>query len=104
MALVRFRSERCIDALAVQQELRKEFNALVEIEPSLPRDVYDTSEEISWLILASRLEGDSLFPVTRWPLPVYICRLKNGGKPKGYEVASENILILDYGKVQQSVV
>lgn len=87
----------------LRSELRDDL-ALVEIEPPLPRHVYDTTEEVRWLIVASRHEGDSLFPVAAWPLRVYVCGLKGGGEPEGDEIASEDLTILDWGEARQSAV
>ena len=87
----------------LRSELRDDL-ALVEIEPSLPRDVYDTNEDVRWVILASRHQGQSLFPVSEWPLAVYICRLKGKDEPEGEAIASKDLAILDWGEVRQTVV
>ena len=51
---------RCCHVIRrLRSELRDDL-ALVEIEPPLPRNVYDTSEDVRWLILASRHVGTSL--------------------------------------------
>ena len=84
----------------LRSELRDDL-ALVEVEPPLPRHVYDTSEDVRLLILASRHQGDSIFPVRQWPLPVYVCRLKGKDEPEGDTIASEDLVILDWGEVRQ---
>jgi hypothetical protein len=83
----------------LRSELRDDL-ALVEIDPPLARHVYDTDEDVQWVILAARHQGTTLFPVTEWPLPVYICRLKNG-KPESDTLASVDLAILDWGEVRQ---
>jgi hypothetical protein len=85
----------------LRSELRDDL-ALVEVEPSLPRHVYDTNEDVRWLILASRHQGHSLFPVSEWPLAVYVCRLKGNDEPEGDTIASEDLAILDWGEVRQN--
>ncbi len=91
-------------ACRIVRRLRSEVRddlALVEVEPPLARHIHETDEDISWLILASRQQGGSLFPVSEWPLPVYICRLKGKDKPAGDTIASEDLAILDWGEVRQ---
>ena len=87
----------------LHSELRDDL-ALVEIEPPLPRHVYDTEEDVQWLILASRYQGATLFPVTEWPLSVYICRLKGRDKPESDTIVSDNLTIVDWGEVRQSAI
>lgn len=87
----------------LRSELRDDL-ALVEIAPPLPRHVYDTSEDVQWLILAARHQGASLFPVSEWPLAVYICRPKGDAKPETETIASENLAILDWGEVRKTAV
>ena len=91
-------------ACRVVRRLRSELTdslALVEIEPPLPREIYDTTDGVDWLILAPRHEGESLFPVATWPLPVYICRVKNERRPDGDAIASGDLKILDWGEIRQ---
>ena len=78
--------------------------ALVEVEPPLPRHIYDTNEEVRRLIVGARHKGASLFPVTEWPLAVYICRLKGKDEPEADTIASEDLSILDWGEVRQTPV
>ncbi len=82
-------------------ELRDDL-ALVEIEPPLSRHVYDTDEDVRWLILVSRHQGTSLFPVSEWPLAVYVCRLKSTDEIETDTVASDSLAILDWGEVRQT--
>ncbi len=84
----------------LRSELRDDL-ALVEIEPPLSHHVYNTNEEVCWLILASRHQGESLFPVSEWPLAVYICRPKGECKPESNTIASSDLSILDWGEVRQ---
>lgn len=90
----------CYIVKRLRSELRDDL-ALVEIEPPLPRHIYETSDDIQWLILGSRHEGTSLFPVSEWPLAVYICRLKGHGKPETEAIASETLAILDWGEIRE---
>ena len=62
--------------------------ALVSIDPPLGREVYNTADDVSELVLAARFKGDSIFSGDgSWSsLAVYICM---GLEP--------DITILDYG-------
>ena len=87
----------------LRSELRDDL-ALVEIEPPLPRHVYNAREDVHWLILGSRHQGTSLFPVSEWPLAVYICRPEDNGKPQTETIASESLTILDWGEIRERAV
>ena len=76
--------------------------ALVEVERPLPRQVYDTPQDVRWLILASRLKGTTLFPVSQWPLSVYICRLKGKCEPPSEAIMAEDLAILDWGEIRRT--
>jgi len=84
----------------LRSELRDDL-ALVEIEPPLPSNAYDTPEDLGRVILAARHKGASIFPVTEWPLPVYICVLKDRVEPKEDSINSANLTILDWGEIRQ---
>lgn len=84
----------------IRTELRQDL-ALVEVSPPLPREIYDTTEDISELILASRHEGTSLFPVTEWPLAVYICRIEDTSDLHEDMILSADLTIIDWGEIRQ---
>jgi hypothetical protein len=46
---------------------------LIKVAP--PIFYVQTLENLEILLIASRLLGDSLFPVSRWPIDVYVTRL-----------------------------
>ena len=84
----------------IKSELRDDL-ALIEIVPPIPREIYDTDEDLSELILASRHEGTSLFPVSEWPLAVYICRIKGVLNLQKGVISSNALSILDWGEIRQ---
>lgn len=86
----------------LRSELRDDL-ALVEIDPPLPRNTYDTEDEISQLILATRHEGTTLFPISNMPLPVYICRISDDVDLKQEVVQSGDISIIDWGEIISGV-
>ena len=94
-------ARQCRLVRRLRSELRDDL-ALVDLDPPLARHVYDTRDDVSQVILAARFEGASLFPVTAWPLAVYICSLKDQTEVRGTVIASTDLAILDWGIVQQS--
>ena len=47
--------------------------ALVSIDPPLGREVYNTDDDVSELVLAARFKGESVFSASWSSLAVYIC-------------------------------
>ena len=82
----------------LRNEVRDDL-ALVEIEPPLPAHVYDSARDLDHLILGAKHEGRTLFPVSEWPLYVYICGMKNGQAPQGEQIYSMDFSILDWGRI-----
>jgi hypothetical protein len=75
--------------------------ALAEISPPLPRDVYETPEDVNSLIIAARHRGQSLFSISELPLPIYICMLKGQCAPESDTIVSADLSILDWGELRQ---
>jgi hypothetical protein len=84
----------------IRSDLRDDL-ALVEIMPTIPRETYDTEEDLSKLVLASRHEGTSLFHVTEWPVAVYICYIKGGSNVQDDVISSTDLRIVDWGELRQ---
>lgn len=82
-------------------ELRDDL-ALVEVSPPLPLYIYDSAEDLNRLIIAARHEGTSIFPVSEWPLGVYICCLKEQGDLDQDVIRSEDLTILDWGEIRRN--
>jgi len=82
-------------------ELRDDL-ALVEVSPPLPFYIYDSAEDLIRLIIAARHEGTSLFPVSEWPLAVYICCFKEQGNLDQGVIRSEDLTILDWGEIRRN--
>jgi hypothetical protein len=94
-----YKPRRCSIIKRLRSEIRDDL-ALVEVEPPIESRIYDTTKELQRLILASRLEGSSIFPVvSEWPLYVYICVLNGENEPEGDAIDSKDLVILDWGKI-----
>jgi hypothetical protein len=77
-------------------EVRDDF-ALVDLCEPIESWVYDTPEDLSQLILASRLTGDSVFKITHTPMAVYICYLR--APVVSTSINSHDLVILDWGEL-----
>ncbi len=75
--------------------------ALVELSDPLPPEVYNTENALKYLILAPRFENSSLFPVSEWPLSVYICAYPELSSMIFEKIDSEKLKILDYGEIKK---
>jgi hypothetical protein len=63
-------------AKARLSDKRRDDYMLVEIDPPVLGQRYALGgDDISALILSSRLQGFTLFPVNEWPCPVYVARI-----------------------------
>lgn len=92
-----YKSRECCIARRLSSEIYDGY-ALVQISPPLPKEIYDTPEDLAWVILAPKNQGDSLFPVSEWPLSVYICNTK-APILDNKEFSSRQLTILDWGKI-----
>lgn len=95
-----YEPRRCRLVSRLRSELRDDLG-LVEVIPPLPRDVYDSEDEIASLVLATRHEGTSLFAASEEPLAVYICRIKAGVVPHDNFIPSSALSILDWGDIRR---
>lgn len=75
--------------------------ALVEVDPAIPTAAYKTDKPLSELLLASKWQGVSLFPVTMWPTPVYVGRLAHPAAPVPENI-DDAFVVLDWGLVYPS--
>ena len=53
------------------------------------------SDRLDELVLQARLSGQTIDPVSNWPLPVYICRIAND-KIKGSGRAAARDIVVEY--------
>jgi hypothetical protein len=86
----------------IQRRLRNSVRddlALVSLDQPIGREVYDTEVDLDEVILAVRLEGMSLFPMSECPVYVYICRIEN---EVSQGVISDKLTVLDWGAVHCS--
>jgi hypothetical protein len=73
---------------------------LVEIEPPVIGQNYGLgSQDITNLILSSRYEGFSLFPVKEWPCHVYVSRILDATVIRTLAFTRDQIEIIAWGRI-----
>jgi hypothetical protein len=76
---------------------------LVNIAPAIPGQRYGLGDkEITQLILASRHEGVTLFPVTEWPAHVYVFRILDGALLKQAIFQPHQVEMIAWGMIFRS--
>jgi hypothetical protein len=67
----------CWSRARLRDQVRDDY-MLIQIEPPLIGQQFGLGDkDISQLIISARLQGDTLFPVSHWPFPVYVARVLN---------------------------
>ena len=73
---------------------------LVEVAPPLIGQRYGLgSRDISQLLLSSRLHGDTLFPITRWPIPVYVTLIVDDQCLHTHEFTADQVRLVAWGRL-----
>lgn len=76
---------------------------LVAIEPPVIGQPYGLGgEDIYHLLLATRHQGQSLFPVSEWPAHVYAVRLLNNSIPDGQEFDPAQTQLIEWGRLHRT--
>jgi hypothetical protein len=76
---------------------------LVAIEPPVIGQPYGLGEEdIYHLLLATRLQGQGLFPVSQWPASVYVVRLLNKSVLQQEEFDNAQTQLIDWGVLHRT--
>lgn len=89
----------CSAIQRIRSDVRDDL-AVVTIDPPLSRTTFGTDADVRYLILASRLQGSSLFPIVEWPTFVYVCRVESW--PVQADIGSQPLTILDWGAVHRT--
>ncbi len=75
----------------------------VRVDPPVIGQPYGLgSREISDLLLLPHYEGTSLFPISGFPLPVYIYRALDEGLFKGLHDSSNELQLAAWGEIYQT--
>jgi hypothetical protein len=76
---------------------------LIEIDPPAIGQRYGLGgEDIHFLIVATRLEGDSLFPISEWPVSVYLVRSLVPDPDSRHHFGLDEAEMIDWGELYQT--
>jgi hypothetical protein len=65
----------CWSKARLRNEIRDDY-MLIEIEPALIGQPFGLArEDITQLIISTRFQGETLYPITQWPVSVYVSRI-----------------------------
>lgn len=93
-----FEPRACIEKARLVGASRSDY-VLVMVDPPLQSEIYGTDTDLEELILATRFKGDRLPPLSRMPVPVFICSIKDIENLKSQKLNDHDLIILDKGDV-----
>jgi hypothetical protein len=77
---------------------------LVEVEPPLiGQDHGQGALNISQLVLSSRYQGDTLYPIGQWPCHVYIARILDESISETLYFTKEQVEIIAWGMIFRTI-
>jgi hypothetical protein len=76
---------------------------LVAVEPPVIGQPYGLgSEDIYYLLLAARWEGYTLWPISKWPTPVYVLRLLGKSAIGQPEIDQGEAQLIEWGVLHRT--
>ena len=84
---------RCLAIKRLRGESRDDY-LLINIDPPLPGQAFGLGDQnIKQIVVATRHQGESLFPIVHWPVYVHVARLLRpcGDQKELEEVDLQNI-------------
>ena len=73
---------------------------LIEIKPTLIGQSFGLADkDIAQLIISARLEGYTLHPITRWPVPVYVSRILDKGILATLFIKQNQVELIAWGTI-----
>jgi hypothetical protein len=78
---------------------------LVAVTPPISPGVYATSRKkgpLKELVIASKGEGDTLFPVNSWPMFVYVCVILNDEFKTTGRAGEKDLRLVDWGMIARN--
>ena len=89
----------CWEKTRLRDPVRDDY-MLIEINPVLIGQSFGLAEKnITNLIISARLEGFTLYPITRWPVPVYVCRILDDAILTTLLVEKNQVEIIAWGLI-----
>ncbi len=77
---------------------------LISVTPPIAPIVYASRKKgpLKELVIASRGKGDTLFPVSSWPMFVYICVILNDEFKVTGRASDKDLRLVDWGVIARS--
>ena len=91
----------CWELDRMRDSLRDDY-MLVRIEPPF-RDERIGPEDLDTLILSTRLRPHSLYPITSWPVHVYVTRVVEPAILKALRFKKEEVQLLAWGAIFETL-
>jgi hypothetical protein len=82
--------------MRLRDELRDDY-MLIEIEPPLDGQRFGRDSDISSLIVSSRHQGQTLFPVSEWPSYVYVARILDSAVLSSRTFTGDQVELIAWG-------
>lgn len=95
---------KCVVTQRLRVEGRDDF-AVVSIQPPIPRGIYGAGlEDLCQLVLATRWGGTTLWPVSVWPIAVYICIIRDQTVLQSNSATTESVGVIAIGHLFPTLV
>lgn len=93
----------CRERARLRDEHRDDY-MLVEFEPPLPGQRFGLGEaDITFLVLSSRHQGQTLYPMSEWPGHVYVARVVDNKVPAAGGLSKGQIELVAWGAIFRSL-
>jgi hypothetical protein len=77
---------------------------LVEVEPAIIGQEYGLGrKDITEVLLSSRYQGFSLFPITEWPCDVYIARILDDAVIATSVITANQVEVIAWGRIYRAL-
>jgi len=95
----KFEPRACYIEKRIPAANRQDDFMLVWIEPEIYGIPFGIKNDIEEVVLATRLEGQTLFPINEWPLYVYVCHITNKNWKQGDSLTGDDLAIILWGEI-----
>ncbi len=87
----------CWTSRRLQDDIREDY-MLIEFDPPLIGQSFGLGDkDIDQVLIATRLQGFSLYPPTEWPIPVYVIRILESAIAAAGRFGKEQVELIAWG-------
>jgi hypothetical protein len=94
---------RACNCVARLRDAMRDDYMLIEIDP--PLQDFRLSQSVAnanALLISTKLQGETLFPIARWPVSVYVAVILDESVGRNHEFTLEQIQLIAWGMLFQS--